>query len=106
MIEPIQAEFQIMKVEEDVWDIVILAEDYVLKAFSQVYDNLFYVEESIFARKPAVIVPNFSNPEHAAVWKEYWINAFSDPDNACKGCHTVDEMLRFIEQGRQKPNKE
>ena len=99
-MKPINAHFEVVKIDDNTWDVIILAEDAVLKAFAQVYQNLFYVEESVFDRKPAVIAPDFPNHLHASAWKSYWINAFQDPENACKTCGTVNKLLELIEQSR------
>lgn len=99
-MKPIKATFEIMKVEENVWDVVIFADIYILKVFNEVYPNLFYVEESVFKKLPVVIAPDFPNRIHAAAWKEYWQKAFSDPDNSCDSCPTVKDLLERIEKGR------
>jgi len=101
-MKPVNAQFAVIKAGEDTWDVVIMAEDSVLKSFVQVYDNLFYIEDSVFDNKPVVIAPDFPNGTHAEAWKEYWVKAFNDPDSACKTCPTVNELLRNIEQARQK----
>ena len=101
-MEQISAQFEVIKVDSKTWDVIILAEESVLQSFVKVYPKLFYVEESVFNRKPAVIAPDFDNHLHAAAWKSYWQMAFADPDNACKTCATVNQLLGFIEQARQK----
>jgi hypothetical protein len=105
-MEPIKAVFDVVKVDDETWDVVILAEDAVLKSFVKVYDRLFYVPESVFDRKPAVIAPDFPNHLHATAWKDYWILAFNDPDNACHDCPTVNQLLGFIEQSRKNARNE
>jgi len=104
-MEPIKATFEVVKVSDEAWDVIILAENAVLKSFTRVYDKLFYIEESVFQNKPIVIAPDFANPDHAEAWKEYWIKAFSDPDNACKTCATVNTLLQYIEEARKSDNK-
>ncbi len=101
-MDPIQATFEVVKVKEDTWDVIILSEDAVLKSFLKVYENLFYIEDSVFDNKPIVIAPSFPDSINAESWKEYWVLAFSDPDNACKTCPTVNELLKRIEQSRKK----
>jgi hypothetical protein len=101
-VERIQAHFEVVKVDDKTWDVIILAEADVLQAFAEVYTNLFYVEESVFDRKPAIIAPDFPNQLHAAAWKSYWVRAFEDPDNACETCATVKQLLGLIEKARQK----
>lgn len=100
-MEPIKANFLIIKVEDDVWDVAVFAEDAVLNAFVSIY-NCHKIPESVFDKKPMVVVPDFPNQLHAETWKQYWIEAFSDPDNACKTCTTVNDLLQLIEQGRAK----
>jgi hypothetical protein len=101
-MEPIDAQFAVIKVSENTWDVVIMGEEAMLKSFVRVYDKLFYIEESVFDKKPAVIAPDFPNSLHAEAWKEYWAKAFSDPDNSCDTCATVKQLLGFIEEARQK----
>ena len=64
-MQPVQATFEVAKVENNIWDVLIFAEDSVLKAFVKVYPELTYVEESIFAKKPMVIAADFPNQIHA-----------------------------------------
>lgn len=100
-MEPIKATFEVIKISEGTWDVIILAEDAVLKSFTKVYEKLFYIEDSVFDHKPIVIAPDFPNEEHATTWKEYWVKSFSDPDNACKTCPTVSTLLGYIDQARK-----
>lgn len=104
-MEPIKATFEVVKVSDDAWDVIILAEDAVLKSFTRVYDKLFYIENSVFQNKPIVIAPDFSNSDHAEAWKEYWLKAFADPDNACKTCATVNTLLGHIEEASKLGNE-
>jgi hypothetical protein len=99
-MEPVDAQFAVIKVDDTTWDVVIIGEDAMLKSFTRVYDKLFYVEESIFDKRPAVIAPDFPNGDHAETWKQYWVLAFNDPDNACKTCATVKQLLTMIEKAR------
>ena len=99
-MEPIQATFEVVKVDSNVWDVIILADEHILRSFIKVYPQLFYVDKSVFDEKPAVIAPDFDKQLHAFAWKNYWVRAFSDPDNACKTCHTVAQLLGFIEDAR------
>lgn len=99
-MEPIDASFEIVKVDEDTWDVLIFADLYILKAFNEVYPNLFYVEESVFKKLPVVIAPDFPNRAHAATWRAYWQTAFADPDNSCDSCPTVKDLLGRIEKSR------
>ena len=101
-MEPINAQFAVIKAAEDTWDVIIMGDEAVLKSFVKVYDKLFYIEDSVFDHKPAVIAPDFPNGTHAEAWKEYWVQAFADPDNACKTCPTVNELLGLIQQARKK----
>ena len=101
-MEPIDAQFAVIKADETTFDVVIMGEEAMLKSFVKVYDKLFYIEESVFDRKPAVIAPDFENSLHAEAWKEYWAQAFADPDHACESCATVRQLLGFIEEARQK----
>ena len=103
-MEPIDAQFLIIGVEETVWDIAIFAEKPVLKAFEKIYHG-HYVEESIFDKRPMCIIPEFPNQMHAETWKQYWIRAFADPDHACQGCVTVNELFQFIERERAANNQ-
>jgi len=98
-MEPIDVQFLVIKVEEDVWDVAIFAEKPVLKAFEKIYNGI-YVEESVFDQRPMCVVPEFPNQLHADAWKKYWIMAFQDPDNSCKTCVTVNDLFSFIEQER------
>ena len=101
-MECINAQFEVVRVDSNTWDVIIVAEDAILKSFVKVYPKLFYIEQSVFDCKPAVVAPDFPNQLHAASWKSYWERAFSDPDNACKTCATVNQLFTFIEDARQK----
>ena len=101
-MEPINAQFAVIKVDENTFDVVIIGEDAVLKSFIKVYDKLFYVENSVFDNKPAIIAPDFPNAQHAETWKQYWATTFADPDNACDTCPTVHQLLGLIEEARKK----
>lgn len=105
-MKPINVGFEVIKVDDNTWDVLIMGEDAVLKSFVQVYDRLFYIEESVFDRKPAVIAPDFPNHLHASAWKEYWVTAFADPDNACQDCPTVKQLFGFIERARKNAHNE
>jgi len=96
---PVEAQFTLVKVEEYAYDVIIMAEPAVLRAFQETY-NAHYIEKSVFAEKPVAIVPDFPNEIHAESWKEYWILAFADPENACKTCATVQELFDKIERAR------
>jgi hypothetical protein len=100
--EPVEASFTLIGVDSDTWDVVISAEVAVLKAFQDIY-NAHFIEKSVFDNKPVAIIPDFPNQLHAESWKEYWIVAFADPENACKTCHTVNELFAKIEAGRKSP---
>jgi hypothetical protein len=100
-MEPIRANFMLIKVAEDKWDVIITGEQAVLNAFSQTYSNLFYLEKSVFDKKPVVIAPDFPNQDHAKIWIEYWEMAFEEPENACKSCPTVQELFGKIEANRK-----
>jgi hypothetical protein len=99
VIDPVQAQFTLVAVEQDTWDVIIMAEAAVLRAFQETY-NAHYIEKSVFGDNPVAIVPDFPNKIHAESWKEYWIQAFADPENACKSCQTVVEMFNKIERLR------
>ena len=101
-MEPIHAEFAVIKANETTFDVIIMGEESMLKSFVKVYDKLFYIEESVFGKKPAVIAPDFPSGQHAETWKMYWVEAFADPDNSCETCPTVKQLLGFIEEARQK----
>lgn len=98
-MDPIKANFLLVKVSENTWDVVIFGENAVLKAFANVY-GAHYVEESVFENQPVAIVPDFPNQLHAESWKQYWIQAFAEPEKACKTCSTVNELFHLIEMGR------
>lgn len=100
-MKSINAQFAVIKVDENTWDVVIMGEEAMLKSFVKVYDKLFYIDKSVFENKPAVIAPDFPNGEHAEAWKQYWVQAFNDPDSACKTCPTVKELLDLIEKARK-----
>ncbi len=104
-MEPIDAQFAVIKVDDNTWDVIIMGDSAILKSFTSVYDKLFYIEESVFDKKPAVIAPDFPNGTHAEAWKQYWVLAFNDPDNACKTCPTVKQLLGLIEEARQEKTK-
>lgn len=100
-MNPVQAEITVAKVDENTWDVLIFAEEAVLKAFESTYSNgVFYVERSVFDNKPMVVVPAFPSQEHASVWKEYWVKALADPDNSCKSCPTVMEFFQKVQQAK------
>lgn len=101
-MNPIKANFTLVKVEEEQWDVLIFAEESVLKAFAKTYSNVFYVEESVFDKKSMVVVPDFPNQQHAQIWKEYWQLALADPDNSCDNCPAVTEFFQHVEEGRKK----
>jgi hypothetical protein len=96
-MEPLEANFLLVKVEEDVWDVCIFGDEAILKAFEEVYSG-HYIEKSVFENKPMLVIPEFPNRMQAESWKEYWLEAFSDPQNACKGCVTVNELFDFIKE--------
>ncbi len=97
--EPVDAQFTLVKVEEHAYDVIIMAESPVLRAFQETY-NAHYIEKSVFGDKPIAIVADFPNETHAESWKEYWILAFADPENACQTCSTVQELFNKIERAR------
>jgi hypothetical protein len=99
-MEPIDATFELVKVDDNTWDVLIFAEKDILQAFQDIYPNLFYVEESVFKKLPVVIAPDFPNRDHASLWREYWKKAFADPDNSCDSCPTVKDLLGRIEKSR------
>lgn len=98
-MEPVNADFLLVKVDDSTYDIVIFAEESVLRAFQEVY-SAFYVEKSVFQDKSVAIISDFPNQSHAETWKQYWIEAFADPQNACQSCVTVNKLFQLIEQGR------
>ena len=100
-MKPIDVQFLVIKVEEDVWDIAIFANEVVLKAFEKVYEG-FYVEESVFDKRPMCVIAGFPNQLHAEAWKKYWIVAFHDPNKSCKSCVTVNQLFTMIEEGLAK----
>ena len=95
MTKTIEASFLIVKIKEDVWDVLVFGAVPILKAFSDIYHGIF-VSESKFDNKPVCIMPNFENKQFAEAWKNYWIEAFSSPEKACKTCPTVSEMFEKI----------
>ncbi len=101
-MDKIKGSLNVVKISENKWDVVILAEQSALKAFTSIYPNLFYIENSVFDNEPAVVAPDFANKSHAETWAEYWRVVFSDPDNACESCPTVREFIDEIRTGRQK----
>lgn len=100
-MDPIKANFMMVKVDEEQWDVVIFAEQPVLKAFCQTYPNIFYVEKSVFNDSPMVVVPDFPKQTHAQAWKEYWELAFQDPEKSCRTCPVVQDLFRYIEAYRE-----
>jgi hypothetical protein len=97
--EPVEASFTLVKVDEHTVDVLIFAEEAVLRAFQETY-NAHYIETSVFSEKPVAIIPDFPSTHHAESWKEYWIVAFSDPENSCKTCQTVNDLFAKIERAR------
>lgn len=100
-MDPIKASFMLVKVSEEHWDVLIFAEEAVLKAFTSTYPNIFYVEKSVFKDMPMVVVPDFPKQNHAKTWKEYWEQAFEQPEKSCQTCPVVQELFRFIEAHRE-----
>ena len=98
-MEPIKANFLLIKAEENIWDVGIFGQPEVLKAFEEIYHG-FYVEKSVFDQKPMCVIPEFPNKIVAEAWKVYWLDAFADPDNACKTCATVQNLFKMIEKNR------
>jgi hypothetical protein len=96
-MDPIKANFLLIKVKEDIWDVAIFADEPVLKAFQKVY-NAHYVDKSVFGKEPMCVIPEFPNQLHAKAWKQYWLDAFADPDNSCESCPTVKELFEFIKE--------
>lgn len=97
MTEPINVEFLLVKVEEGMWDVCIFGDNVVLKAFHEIYRGHF-IEKSVFDDKPMIVIPEFPNEMHAESWKEYWMEAFADPENACKTCPTVTQLFDMIRE--------
>jgi len=93
--KPIESRFLVVRVEENVFDVVVFGSMPVLKAFHDIYHGIL-VEESSFDKAPICVMPNFETLEYAEAWRQYWIKAFSDPEKACKTCATVNEMFRLI----------
>jgi len=100
-MDPLNANFMLVKVEEDQWDVLIFAEESILQAFAQTYSNVYYVRESVFNKSPMIVVPDFPNQEHAQVWKEYWQIALADPDNSCDSCPAVNEFFKHVAYFRE-----
>lgn len=98
-MDPVEANFLLVQVDEKTFDVVIFAEEAVLRAFQEIY-KAHYIPNSIFENKDVAIVPDFPNQHHAESWKQYWIEAFAEPENACKTCHTVNQLFQRIEAGR------
>ncbi len=96
----IKAEFMVIKVEDNVWDVAIFGEPGVLEAFSSVY-HAHYVHESVFDKKPMALMADFPNKNHAEIWKQYWVDALNSPEDACKSCATVNELFQVIYDVRQ-----
>lgn len=100
-MDPIKATFELVRVDENTWDVLIFSEMKILKAFETTYNNLFLVEKSVFNNQPMIVAPSFGNKEHAEVWIEYWKTAFADPDNSCQTCPTVRELFEKIAQNNE-----
>ena len=97
----IKANFMVVQAAEEVWDVLIFSTPNVLKAFQETYPaGAFFVEKSVFNDSPMVVIPAFPNKQHAEVWKEYWKNAFSDPDKSCQTCPTVRELFQRIQKNK------
>lgn len=99
MMDPVEANFLLVQVDESTFDVVIFAEEEVLRAFQEVY-KAHYIPDSIFENQTVAIIPDFPNQHHAETWKQYWIQAFAEPENACKTCETVNALFERIEEGR------
>lgn len=96
-MNPVQADLKVVKVDDNTWDVLVFAEDKVLKAFESTYTGgVFYVERSVFNNKPMVVVPSFPSQQHATVWKDYWVSALAEPDKSCKSCPTVMQFFEKI----------
>lgn len=96
----LKGNLNILKTSDGMWDVVILAELAVLKAFTAIYPTVFFIEKSMFNDKPAVIVPDFGEQVHAETWAMYWKVVFEDPEAACKSCATVTQFLEAVETER------
>ena len=96
---PVDAEFILVQADTNTWDVIIAAEESVLRAFQETY-HAHYIEKSVFGERPVAIIPDFPNQHHAESWKQYWIISFADPENACKTCQTVNDLFDKIEKGR------
>lgn len=104
-MKKLRGSLNVLKTADGMWDVVILAELPVLKAFTTVYPSVFFIEKSIFEDQPAVIVPDFGAKIHANTWAEYWRLVFEDPNSACKTCSTVTRFLEAVETERVRLGK-
>ena len=97
MAKPIKVEFLLVKVDDSAWDVCIFGDQSVLRAFEKVYQG-HYIERSVFDDKPMIVIPEFPNEKYAEAWKQYWVEAFNDPDKACKTCPTVTSLFQTISE--------
>jgi len=99
-MEPIEGNFQVVKLAENQYDVLFFAEEKILKAFSKTYPESIFIENSKFG-KPLIAIPNFETKNLVNLFINYWIEAFQNPDKACKTCPTVNEFLTAVEKSRQ-----
>jgi len=99
-MEKIVGKLQVVKTPEDLWDVIVLAEEPVLKAFSQIYSNVFYIEKSAFEEKPIIVAPDFGDKLQALTWAHYWQDVFDNPNKACTSCATVVQFLEIVQTER------
>ena len=96
-MKPIKCSFEVVKVKENEYDVLFFADLLVLKVFSSVYPEFFFMEKSKFGR-PLIAVPSFTKLEGAEVWIKYWKDAFSNPSKACTTCPSVREVFQRLEK--------
>ena len=96
----IPVQFEVVKVSENEYDVLVFSEPAVLKAFPTIYSNTVLIENSKFDNRPMLVVPSFESNFAAKGWVGYWQEAFAAPDKACQTCATVQALFAKIEELR------
>lgn len=111
MNKSIPAQFEVVKVAEDQFDVLVFSSNSVLKAFQMSYPETVYIERSKFNDLPIIAVPNFDSNFKARTWVGYWQEALNDPEKACTTCEIVQYFFKLVSDfqnkeldARQTPN--
>jgi len=95
-MKPIKAQFEIVQVENEVFDVLVFSRLSVLKAFQNAYPETIFIEKSKFNGVPMLAVPSFDSNFKARAWVGYWEEALSDPEKACKSCEIVQFFFKLV----------